>query len=225
MLYPPDFDEKIINDEQNALLDLMRWLSERPPAVRHVLVPGCNVDTCMPLFQWAAEDPDTDFATVAAIFWQAEPAFFAQEFANGEHLDEENESYALILDIIARVERGFYSRFRFGLEAETLQTIAQQRAALAKLDKLPFAIPAVLAGPFAEGLPPVHAADTPSQNAKLWDMLFALGMWRGSRPGSADAISLANTGETAEQRRARLTAGTVLLGFSAVMGSLLYWLT
>lgn len=225
MLYPPDFDQNAIEDEQNALLDLTRWLSQRGPAVRHVYVPNLNFDTCFPIFHWALEDPNTDLATIAAVFWLLDPAYHARRIKRGEPACESGESYELVREIIAKVERGYYPKCRFGFDEEIRQTIDLQRAALAEVGAPPFVVPAALQGPFDGDLPIALDADTPEKNAELWDMLHALGMWYGPRPGSEEAKYVEQHDETREGRNARLVAGAALFGFAGVMACVAYWLS
>lgn len=224
MLYDPNFEQDAIDAEQSAVLDFIGWLAGRDTAIRHAYVPHLNFDTCVPIFEWAIESRDTDLATIAEIFWQQNPSHYAAMLAAGETIEPYDESYAMIREIIANVRNGFYPECRFAIDEQINRKQRGELAALTGAAGEALAIPRRLAGPFGTETARVPDADTPKHNAQLWDMLYALGMDFGFRPGSEEALYYAKHGETAEQREARMTAGTVCLVISALMGGVAYWL-
>ena len=240
MIYPPDFEQRMIDDEQAAIDWIIGWLSDQSPDVWMWFALRANPDTCYPILTWMIEQPHCDRAVVATIFWHCEPYSLAEiELAasRSSDLGDYDEAAALIL-LVWRdpppSDSGFIAQM------EPYRTRYQEFIAAHAKGADPLDIPSWLYGAFGDRPADPAPAELPEHNAGLRAAMFAMGMWSGEAPPSAErqvasmasdvvapmrsnvnsvAEMLAN--ETPDDRKMRFTVGLALMTGSITA---LYWL-
>lgn len=89
--------------------DFANWLITRSKAEdRAFLMEGYNWDNGLDLVRWIIRQPDTDIATVAALFWDGDPGMFYQNVDADTPPDGGSDLFDLQVEIGARFARGFY---------------------------------------------------------------------------------------------------------------------
>src|SRR4051794_640004 len=84
MIYPPGYDQMMIDEEQSSIDSLTAWLSDKSPDDWMRFVKLANLDTCIPVLCWMVEQPRCDRGVAAAIFWACDPRSWAEAIARGE---------------------------------------------------------------------------------------------------------------------------------------------
>jgi hypothetical protein len=164
---------------------MIGWLADKDPDVWFATTPLLNWDNAVPVLKWIVSQPQCDKANAAAIFWSADPGYYAGRLAAGEK--PSGDGWSLIQTIIKNWNSGFY--VRSGLQWPD----ADGRAAMSSYERGIAAhpdarqaldIPVGLFGPLGGRAPSIPPELTPAENPELWDLLDRLGTRAGFRPGS-----------------------------------------
>ncbi|MEL7100226.1 MAG: DUF4274 domain-containing protein [Pseudomonadota bacterium] len=85
------------------------WLVRHSTAEdRAFLMEGYNWDNGLDLVRWIVRQPDTDIATIAALFWDGEPSAFYRAVEADIRPAVSSDLFDLHVEIGARFARGFY---------------------------------------------------------------------------------------------------------------------
>ena len=95
--------------------DRFRWLAAHlrsgGPDEWHSFATNWNWDNGIAPLIWVTRQEGCDKATAAHFYWGLEPSFyFGGSWSPDDSLDDHRFSYSVLLDLIDRWERGFYTR-------------------------------------------------------------------------------------------------------------------
>jgi nitrate reductase assembly molybdenum cofactor insertion protein NarJ len=169
------------NGEREYGRELSAWFATQPQAARLLTLKQINWDSMDQLTTMVIDDPDSDIATIAWVFWHLEPSY---HIANPDSGLEGGRAIARILGGLAQ---DHYPRNTLALDRLELldhvqlyaEALAAQRAA-GRTGFLTTPQSRRLLGPFAGAAPEIRRGNDATER-HLDDIVEGLGSYRLSR--------------------------------------------
>lgn len=142
-------DDKYGSGERKYLAELRFWLKGQSQDAWLLSVRAMNWDSMEDITDLFIDNPDTDIATIAELFWANEPSYWIKQ-------SQQTFSDGGLKKIIKNVNNGFYQDTSYSIDrwdlVNPVQAYATEKKSLGS-NVPPFEIPKRLLGPFTGNNP------------------------------------------------------------------------